>query len=489
MRKIKNMNFNPISNSLTHQYVFVDNELQESLNRLKFWSIFGRYGITAKRTGYHVHDVVFTLLVWVFLSQSSINSFLGKVVGHFFKGGKDVLYDFLKREDINWREVGMGLARAVYQNRNLQHESEIAFIVDDSIKQRRGKKVEGTSIHFDHTEGRCVTGQQVVQLGLAWSGGFIPVDNQIYIGSKDVHPLNRDFTDGRSAVAKDYETALKADKHEMLENMLKKAMRVGIKAKYLLGDSWYGCRRNIRLSLSLGLTGIFRMKRGNLKYRLNGKEYTLTGLYYLIKRRLEKSSTCKWKTAGLDVELNVSESIETPEWIKVHLVFSCPKNPAKDEWAAFLCTDLTMNNTKVLEVYALRWGIEVFFREAKQHLGLLKEQTGNYACHYASIHLTSIRYLLLFDAMKERGSDKFGQVRDGITGKLEWISFATLLWELFKAIIYGVLDQFEKIGAEVIKEIKEMVQTSIMGFLEKTLQLDSESLRIERKAERFMVIN
>ena len=197
----------------------------------------------------------------------------------------------------------------------------------------------------------------------------------------------------------------------------------------------------------------------------------------------------KFFPAGLSSKNQGKIRIETPEWIKVHLVFSCPKNPAKDEWAAFLCTDLTMNNTKVLEVYALRWGIEVFFREAKQHLGLLKEQTGNYACHYASIHLTSIRYLLLFDAMKERGSDKFGQVRDGITGKLEWISFATLLWELFKAIIYGVLDQFEKIGAEVIKEIKEMVQTSIMGFLEKTLQLDSESLRIERKAERFMVIN
>ena len=105
MRKIKNMNLNPISNSLTHQYVFVDNELQDSLTRLKFWSIFGRYGITAKRTGFAVKEIVFTLLVWVFLNQSSINSFLGKFVGFFFSGGKDVLYDFLKREDINWKKV------------------------------------------------------------------------------------------------------------------------------------------------------------------------------------------------------------------------------------------------------------------------------------------------------------------------------------------------------------------------------------------------
>ena len=69
------MNLNPINNSLTHEYVFVDNELQDSLTRLNFWSIFGRYGITAKRTGSAVKEVVFTLLVWVFLNQSSINSF------------------------------------------------------------------------------------------------------------------------------------------------------------------------------------------------------------------------------------------------------------------------------------------------------------------------------------------------------------------------------------------------------------------------------
>jgi hypothetical protein len=69
----------------------------------------------------------------------------------------------------------------------------------------------------------------------------------------------------------------------------------------------------------------------------------------------------------------------------------------------------------------------VFFKEIKQNMELLKEQTGNYACHYASLHLVSIRYLLLFDSMKQRSADKFGQIRDKITGKLESIPFSTLL--------------------------------------------------------------
>lgn len=488
MSKIKNGKLNPVTNSLSQKYVFVDNELQESLKRLNFWNYFSRYGFSEKRTGYPVRQVVFTLLVWVFLKKDSIRSFLSGLVSSFFNGGKDVLYDFLKREDINWRGISMGVAKEVYVRQNLAVEKELAFVVDDSIKKRRGKKVEGVSKHFDHTEGRCVMGQQLVQLGLSWPDGYIPVDSQIYIGEKKVQALVSDFKDKRSAVAKDYETALNKSKHEQLDIMLRRAKKNGINAKYLLGDSWYGCRKNVKLALDLDLIAVFRMKRGNLNYRLNGNDYTLTQLYQMIKRRLEKKRNCQWKTTGLTVELNLSDDDKQPEWIKVRLVFSCPRNPKKDEWAAFLTTDIEMQNTKVLQIYALRWGIEVFFKETKQNMGLLKEQTGNYACHYASIHMTSIRYLLLFDSMKERGADKFGEVRDDITGKLEMISFATLLWELFKAIIYGVLDQFEKIGKEVIKEIKEKIQIGIMNFLEEALQLDSKYLKFERKAEKLKAL-
>lgn len=34
---------------------------------------------------------------------------------------------------------------------------------------------------------------------------------------------------------------------------------------------------------------------------------------------------------------------------------------------------------KILELYSMRWAIEVYFKEAKQHLGFLKEQSNHYA--------------------------------------------------------------------------------------------------------------
>jgi IS4 transposase len=62
-----------------------------------------------------------------------------------------------------------------------------------------------------------------------------------------------------------------------------------------------------------------------------------------------------------------------------------------------------LRDAKILEVYSLRWSIEVYFKEIKQHLGFLKEQSGRYQVAYASVHLAAMRYLLLFEAMLRAG--------------------------------------------------------------------------------------
>jgi IS4 transposase len=105
---------------------------------------------------------------------------------------------------------------------------------------------------------------------------------------------------------------------------------------------------------------------------------------------------------SLDVELDLAEDDEkTPRWQAVRLLFVRGlKEPAdadagKKDRALFLTTDVHLSMSKMLEVYALRWGIEVYFNEAKQHLGFLQEQTAIFASHTASIHLCAIRYLML----------------------------------------------------------------------------------------------
>ena len=83
----------------------------------------------------------------------------------------------------------------------------------------------------------------------------------------------------------------------------------------------------------------------------------------------------------------------------------------KKDWALFLSTEPTLAMSKMLEVYAPRWGIEVYFKEAKQHLGFLVEQTRTFTSHTASIHLCAIRYLILVHAKLSDDGARIGELR------------------------------------------------------------------------------
>lgn len=111
-------------------------------------------------------------------------------------------------------------------------------------------------------------------------------------------------------------------------------------------------------------------------------------------------------------------------------------------------------------------------------------QSGDYAVHYASIHLCAIRFLLVAHCMLESG-ESFGTIRDKITRRLELLTFARLLWELFKALIYGVLNALKsRIDPSIIEMIKNQITVSITEFLEKALQLEEDYTENELKAEK-----
>ncbi|MCU7886935.1 MAG: transposase [Candidatus Thiodiazotropha sp. (ex Lucinoma aequizonata)] len=132
-----------------------------------------------KRSGVKVTEVVFILLLWKWLNMSSIAMFSRNALGTFSMARKDVMYDLLKREEINWRALNSQTAKAVYQQNKLTRSRVKAFVLDDSIKTQCGKKTEGVSSHFNHVTGRHVMGQQVLTLRLATEEAFLPLDSQI----------------------------------------------------------------------------------------------------------------------------------------------------------------------------------------------------------------------------------------------------------------------------------------------------------------------
>ena len=481
--------YTPLADALAQPLVFADTELSEGIQRHSLVGLI-RAALSRKRRadGEPLPNVLCALLVWPLLKAKSLHCFCAELC-QFLAGHVSVLYDFLGREDINWRGLSSELARRVQQANELGPRSQRAFVVDDTSQARAGRKVEGTSCYFDHTEGRHRKGHQVLQLGLAAEKGFLPLEAQIVTGQKGAvdKPKDKPFRDQRSAAARDMRRAREQSKHQMFREMLQRALRVGIRACYLLADAWFGCKENITCCLEHDLVGIFQMKRGLLAYQYQGRAYTAHQLYARVQRRMRPlNRRARFKTASLVVSLNLAtEPSRPPRWVEVRLVFSAPvRTRSTDTWVVFLCTEVKLSDAKILEVYALRWSIEVYFKEIKQHLGFLKEQSGRYQLAYASVHLAAMRYLLLFEAMLRAGHLSYGEIRDRESGRLQILTYAALLWHLFRALIEGALDGLvQELGRKVVKKVLAAIDQTVDGFLNDALQISPEQVAVQLKAE------
>jgi len=481
--------YTPLSDALSQPLTFADTELAEGIRRHSLVGLLrALMGRQRRSDGEPLPNVVCALLVWPLLKVKSLHCFCAELC-QFLSGHVSVLYDFLGREDLPWRELVSQLARRLYQGNDLGPPSQCAFVVDDTSQARAGRKVEGTSCYFDHTEGRMRKGHQVLHLGLAAEKGFLPLEAQIVMGEKCriEKPKDKPFKDQRSAAARDMRRAGEETKHSLFRDMLQRALRAGFRAAFVLADAWFGCKENIACCLEHQLTAIFQMKRGLLAYRYHGHAYTVYQLYALVQRRMRPvNRRARFKTASLIVSLNLETDSRKPaRWVEVRLVFSAPVQAASaDTWVVFLCTNVALSEAKILEVYSLRWSIEVYFKEIKQNLGFFKEQSGRYQLAYASVHLAALRYLLLFEAMLRAGQLTYGEIRDRESGRLQTLTYAALLWQLFRALIEGALEGLVRdLGRKVVKKVLAAIDQTVEEFLNHALQISPQQVAVQLKAE------
>ena len=80
------------------------------------------------------------------------------------------------------------------------------------------------------------------------------------------------------------------------------------------------------------------------------------------------------------------------------------RNKHKKDWLALLCTNIELPEADVVRIYGKRWDIEVFFRTAKQHLGLEKGcQARDFDAMIAHTSIVMLRYMFL--ALEQRRYD------------------------------------------------------------------------------------
>lgn len=475
-------------------YVTVDSNLDMALTALKPTNLLKRIGVN-KRSGDSIEAILYTLFLMPMLCVHSIYAFFDRQLPSLLKGGKDVIYGFMENQSINWSLFTMKLAFRFYTLRkwNQKPSGPTAFVADDTLTERHGRKVEAASLHWDHNKGKSIKGHQFLQLGFANADGMLPLNGHIFVGKRKRSKLSKQFNDKRNAIAKSYRHAYNMTKHQLLEMLLTKAIRFGFYAGYLLADAWFGCKNNINLALRHDLTAIFMMKRGKAKYRYNEQLYTAKGLYRKFRKQMTRVQDKSFHAYAVTVETNLSDDPKEPKWTEVQLVFSRMKSAPKSSWVVLLCTDVDMKLPEILNVYALRWSIEVYFKEIKQYFGFGKDQSWQYASILASFHLAMIRYILFYYLSLVQSASGFNELRNRISLNLMIFSYGFIAWQSISHIITGILERYAALSGEIITEmIRADIETQVNDYFKSlfpiALGIHPEEIRRLDLAEKKGVI-
>ena len=267
----------------------------------------------------------------------------------------------------------------------------------------------------------------------------------------------RQFKKDRDNESYGYIRSKEADtsKTSLFVTMIKRAVKNGFIPDYVLTDSWFFCQELLKTIDKLATKGVkllSMVKMGNATYTLlpNGKTYNAQALLNLYERKASYNR----KTKAHYIEIPVMYF-----GIRINLFFV--KMGHKATWRLLATNDLNLGFIKMMEVYQLRWSIEVFFKESKQYLNLGKSCSSDFDGQIADATLSMMQHIMLTFFKRMNYQQSFGELFKAISNEMIESSLAEKLWEIFLQVIKELgeilkLDIFE-IHEEMMRNEKAMV--------------------------------
>lgn len=529
-----------------------------------------------KSKGLAVSSLLSILIMLPFYSVSNVYSmFKCGLHGLDFQGKKDAYYGIKNNEYIDWRELlFLHAKRFIYLINNniaLRTNETTAAIVDDSLLEKTGKKIEKTSIVNDHVSQRFILGFKLLVLGF-WDGAsFIPLDFSIHrergtknlelikafhkmaksvkaqervidkqriivnkkqsflikaeealslkashannknyekcienlqkaeevlrdiLNNQLVNKLNleeakiklkRFYTKGRlfGLTAKErqeqYKKAVSTkssgfirrkeadkDKITVLLQMLHRVVKHGIIPDYLLLDSWFFCFKI--------LEDLSKLKNGAIKLvamvKINNQAFTLceTGISMPVKA-IAKS----YETQAQKCKKMKSQYIKVKcfyKGIRVNLFYV--RMGRCKTWKLLLTTDLDISFIKLMEVYQIRWTIEVFFKESKQYLKLGACQSVNFDAQIADTTIIMMQHIMLSYYKRINYQQTMGGLFEALNHEIVEMGLIKrmidLFWELIEIFCSSKGVDFMELQEDVYRNDKFMEK--IVGLLPEKL--------------------
>ena len=219
--------------------------------------------------------------------------------------------------------------------------------------------------------------------------------------------------------------------------MLKYAVKKGITADYVLTDSWFTCWEIVKTSAENGLKFIGMYSTVTTLFSFRNSKHTYREIRKLNRKHIKRSR-----------RFNLYYIRTVVQWNGQTIVLYSIRQGKRGNWKTIISTDLKLNFNQTIEVYQIRWTIEVFFKESKQMLELGKSQSNDFDAQIADTTIAMIRYIFL--ALRNR-IDKYesiGQLFENTKVCIVELSLQERLIALLMAIIKVVVELFEDVDEE-----------------------------------------
>ncbi len=354
--------------------------------------------LSVKESGVSFWEIMKILLVLPFMDIKNVGSLFNSSVVLKSKGQKDVYYRALSNQRINWRNLLLLFVKRYLQidQRFTAPKNKVkCLIFDDTNIEKRGKKIEGISKTHNHVTRRFIFGYKLLVAGY-WNGSvFIPVDFSFHrenkenkvkkygLSKKELKKQKKTNRNKKLPVYKRFKE-LNFKKTEMVIQMFRRINQRKIPVDYILFDSWFTSMSLIKKLLSINKSvNIIGMYKYNSKLLIDGKELTIKQLRK-YRSKIKRSRS---------MNLYYFQYIAEIDGVKVKVFIT--KRGVNGAWHTILSTNTNLTFIRTMEIYNIRWSIEVFFKEAKQLLGLGKSQSTNFDVQIAQTTVSMIQYLLV----------------------------------------------------------------------------------------------
>ena len=177
---------------------------------------------------------------------------------------KNTFYRFLVSAKTNWLRFTTLLSKKVIDSLEplTSNDRVNAFIVDDSLFERTScKKTELGAKVFDHCDRRYKKGFRL--LSLLWTDGntAVPVNSCLLSSTQDKNVIGPEESfDGRSLAGQRRRLARTKGTKAMIE-LIRKALSAGIRADYVLFDTWFSSPAQLIDIKQLGLDAIAMIRK------------------------------------------------------------------------------------------------------------------------------------------------------------------------------------------------------------------------------------